>query len=171
MTGIPTDTARTHRRHDKGLVLIAAYKLLITLVFAGMGFGALRLIGKEVDNLLASLVSDLHFPESRFINFLIDKASMIDDHMLRRIGTGAFCYSGLSLLESIGLYLEKAWAEYLTLLVTASFLPFEIRELIYRVTWLRVGVFAINLAVLIYLVVIVLERHRKKKLAIAAVTK
>ncbi len=164
MTIASTQIARTSKRHDKGLVLIAAYKFLLALFFAAVGIGALRLIGKDVDNLLANFVSDLHFPESRFINFLIDKASIIDDHMLRRIGAGAFCYSGLSLLEAIGLYLEKAWAEYLTLLITASFLPFEVRELMHRVTWLRVTLFVVNLAVLIYLAVIVLERRRKKNL-------
>ena len=163
MTTSPTHIARSRKRRDKGLMLIAAYKFLIALLFTAVGFGALRLIGKDVDNLLANLVSDLHFPESRFINFLIDKASLIDDHMLRRIGAGAFCYSGLSLLEAIGLYLEKAWAEYLTLAITASFLPFEIHEILHRLTWMRVGVFISNVAVLIYLIVIVFERHRKSR--------
>src|ERR1700743_3761610 len=160
--------ARTRKRHDKGLVLIAAYKFFMALVFGAVGIGALHLIGRDVDNLLASFVSDLHVPESRFINFLIDRPSMIDDHMLRRIGAGAFCYCGLSLAEAIGLYLEKAWAEYLTLVITASFLPFEIRELMHRITWLRVGVFVINVAVLIYLVVIVFERQRKTRTAPSA---
>jgi uncharacterized membrane protein (DUF2068 family) len=167
MTTFSTQIARTRKRHDKGLMLIAAYKFLIALLFTAVGFGALRLIGKDVDNLLANLVSDLHFPESRFINFLIDKASMIDDHMLRRIGAGAFIYAGLGFIEAIGLYLEKGWAEYFTLAITASFLPFEIREIIHRLTWMRVGVFVINVAVLIYLIVIVFERHHKKRLTVA----
>ena len=165
MTAPSTDTASAPKRHDKGLVLIAAYKLFVALVFTAIGIGALRLIGKDVDNLLANLVSDLHFPESRFINLLIDRASLIDDHMLRRFGVGAFCYSGLSLVEAIGLYLEKAWAEYLTLLITASFLPIEIVEIVHRLTWLRVGLLVLNVVVLIYLTVIVLERHRKKNQA------
>jgi uncharacterized membrane protein (DUF2068 family) len=161
MTSSHSQNARQHKRRDKGLVLIAAYKLLVALIFAIVGVGALRLIGRDVDNLLASLVSDLHFPESRFINFLIDKASLIDDHMLRRIGVGAFGYSGLSLLEAVGLYLEKAWGEYLTLLITASFLPLEIRELVHHFTWLRIGIFVVNLGVFVYLLLIVVERRKK----------
>ncbi len=165
MTSSYSQNASRPKRRDKGLVLIAAYKMLSALVFALVGVGALRLIGREVDNLLASLVSDLHLPESRFINFLIDKASLIDDHMLRRIGAGAFSYAALGILEAVGLYLEKAWGEYLTLLITASFLPIEIRELIHRFTWLRIGIFVVNLGVLIYLLITVMERRKKAELA------
>ena len=101
-------------------------------------------------------------PEGRFVNFVLDKASLLDDPALRRIGFGAFLYAAVSTVEAIGLYLEKAWAEYLTLLITASFLPIEIRELFHRFTWVRVAIFVINVAVLIYLIVVVVERHRKK---------
>jgi uncharacterized membrane protein (DUF2068 family) len=157
-----THIARTHKHHDKGLVLIAAYKLFIALVFLAVGIGALHLIGKDVGDVLSNLASDLRFnPEGRFVSFLLDHASFLDDPMLRRIGFGAFCYCAVSIVEGVGLYLEKAWAEYLTLAITASFLPLEIRELFFRFTWVRVGIFVINVAVLVYLVVIVVERRRK----------
>ncbi len=53
--------------------------------------------------------------------------------------------------EAVGLWHEKRWAEYLTVVATAGFLPFEILELVDRVTVLRVGALVINLAVLVYL--------------------
>jgi uncharacterized membrane protein (DUF2068 family) len=166
MTVSSTHIARTHRHHDRGLVMIAAYKLFIAFVFLGVGIGALHLVGKDVGDVLSNLASDLRFnPEGRFVNFILDRASLLNDPMLRRIGFGAFCYSAVSIVEGVGLYLEKAWAEYLTLAITASFLPLEVRELLHRFTWMRVGIFVINVAVLIYLVVIVLERQRKKNQA------
>jgi len=164
MTISSTQIARTPKRHDRGLLLIAAYKFFIALVFAAVGVGALHLVGKDVGDILSSLVSDLRFnPEDRFVNFVLDKASLLDDPALRRIGLGAFCYAAVSIVEGVGLYLEKAWAEYLTLAITASFLPIEIRELMHRFTWTRVGIFVINVVMLIYLVVIVIERHRKNR--------
>jgi len=164
MTISSTQIARTPKRHDRGLLLIAAYKFFIALVFAAVGVGALHLVGKDVGDILSSLVSDLRFnPEGRFVNFILDKASLLDDPALRRIGLGAFCYAAVSIVEGVGLYLEKAWAEYLTLAITASFLPIEIRELMHRFTWTRVGIFVINVVMLIYLVVIVIERHRKNR--------
>ena len=78
------------------------------------------------------------------MNFLYDKASFIDDPLLKRIGALAFIYSAVCLAEGIGLYLEKAWGEYLTMAITASFLPWEIFEVFHRVTWVRVGLVVVN---------------------------
>ena len=57
-----------------------------------------------------------------------------------------FIYAVLDLTEGIGLYLEKTWAEYLTLIITASFLPWEILEIFRRVTVIRVGLLVVNAA-------------------------
>ena len=54
--------------------------------------------------------------------------------------------------EAVGLWYEQRWAEYLTALATAGFLPFEVHELTNRVSVLRVSALVINLAVLVYLV-------------------
>ncbi len=54
--------------------------------------------------------------------------------------------------EAVGLWLERRWAEYLTALATAGFMPFEVDELARRVTAVRVGALVVNVAVLVYLV-------------------
>jgi uncharacterized membrane protein (DUF2068 family) len=48
--------------------------------------------------------------------------------------------------------LEKVWAEYLTLILTVSFLPWELYELARHLNWFRLSLLLINLAVLWYLV-------------------
>jgi uncharacterized membrane protein (DUF2068 family) len=101
-------------------------------------------------------------PESRVVNFLLEKAELLTDPMLRRIGFGAFSYAAVCIAEGIGLYLEKVWGEVLTLVITASFLPFEIHELFRRVTPIRVGVLAINLVVLGYLMYLVIEKAARR---------
>ena len=55
-------------------------------------------------------------------------------------------------VEAVGLWLERRWAEYLTVVATAGFLPLEIHELIDRVSVLRVGALVVNVAILVYLV-------------------
>ena len=55
--------------------------------------------------------------------------------------------------------LEKVWAEYFTAIITASFLPLEIFELMHRVTWFRIGLLIVNLAVLAYLVSHLIRRR------------
>jgi uncharacterized membrane protein (DUF2068 family) len=74
-----------------------------------------------------------------------------------------FLYAALDLAEGIGLYLEKAWGEYLTLIITASFLPWEIYEVFRKLTWIRVSLLAINVLVLLYLAKVIWERPRRAK--------
>jgi uncharacterized membrane protein (DUF2068 family) len=153
-------------RHNRWLILIAAFKLAQALLFVLVGIGALHLLHKDVGDLIAQLADHLRFnPESRFVNVLLDRAELIDDRLLRRIGAAVFIYAGLDLLEGIGLFLEKAWAEYLTLAITASFLPLELFEIFRRVTGVRVGLLMVNLLVFIYLLKLVLEREKRQKIS------
>src|SRR5271157_5521844 len=124
MTGQPSHLAKERSGHRAGLVLIAAYKLLGALLFVAVGVGALKLLHKDIDDFLwHTLVEVLHRnPESRVVNFLLERAQLVDDPMLKRIGFGAFGYATLGIVEAVGLYLEKAWAEFLTIVITASFL-------------------------------------------------
>ncbi len=165
MTSSASHSAPGRRNHRAGLVLIAAYKLLGALLFVAIGVGALRLLHKDIYDVVWRMIGDLKMnPESRFVNFLFEKAELLNDPLLRRIGFGAFCYAAVGVLEAIGLYLEKTWAEFLTLIITASFLPFEVHELMHRLTWVRVGLLVANILVLLYLIWMLGERaaHRRR---------
>jgi uncharacterized membrane protein (DUF2068 family) len=160
MTDSPSQIPPHRRHHDTGLLLIAAYKLLQALLFAAIGVGAVRLLHKDASDELARLADHLHFnSEWRLVDFLLDKASFLNDPLLRRIGFAAFSYSALGVLEGVGLYLEKVWGEYLTLAITASFLPWEIFEVLRRVTWFRTGLLTANLLIFIYLLKLVSDRR------------
>ncbi len=166
MTDSPSQLDQASQRHNKWLILIAAYKFLLALLFIAIGVGALHLLHKDIDDVLAQLASVLRFnPESRFVNFLADKASLLDDPLLRRIGVLAFCYAGVSAAEGVGLYLEQAWGEYLTLIITASFLPWEIFEIFHRLTWVRVGVLVVNILIFLYLLKLVVSRRQPSEAA------
>ena len=158
-------TPRTTPRHRNGwLILIAVFKLAQAALFAGIAIGAFRLLGHDVGGLLARLADHLRFnPESRFVNFVLDRAEMIDDHLLRRIGAAGFIYATLDLVEGTGLYFEKIWAEYLTLFITGSFLPLEILEVARRLTTLRISLLTLNLLVFVYLFWLVLTRRQQRK--------
>ena len=154
--------------HNAWLILIAAFKLAQALLFAAIGVGALRLLGKDVGDELSQLADHLsrYNPDPRFVNFLLEQADKVNDHLLRRIGAVVFFYATLDLIEGIGLYLEKTWAEYLTLFITGSFLPFELYEVYERVTWVRVGLFAVNLMVFLYLLKLVYVRREQRMITL-----
>jgi uncharacterized membrane protein (DUF2068 family) len=155
------------QHHNRVLLLIAFYKFLHALFFIAIGIGAHRLLHKDLADEIDLFARHLRFdPESRLVTFVLEKASLVNDPLLRRIGFFAFCYAAVTLVEGIGLYLEKAWGEFLTLAITASFLPWELFEIYRHVTWIRIGLFAINILVFLYLLDLVLARarHRAKTL-------
>jgi uncharacterized membrane protein (DUF2068 family) len=163
MKDSPSPGSKRHHR-NQWLVLIALYKMLQALLFIAIGVGALRLLHKDVGDMFAMLADRLRFnPESRFVNFVLDEASLLNDPVLRRIGAAAFCYAGLGLAEGIGLYLEKAWGEFLTVFITASFLPWEIVEAVRRVTWVRLSLLSINILVFFYLLELIAEQRRLRR--------
>lgn len=162
MSDLPAQPPEKPRHHNRWLVLIAVYKVLQALLFVAIGVGALRLLHKDIGDVLSQLADRLRFnPESKFVNFILERASLINDPILRRIGVAALSYAGISMAEGIGLYFEKAWAEYLTLAITASFLPWEIFEIIRRVTTARVGLLVANVLIFIYLLQLVTRRNRR----------
>jgi uncharacterized membrane protein (DUF2068 family) len=157
----PSKSRSRGKRHNRLLLLIAVYKLLHALLFIAIGIGAHRLLHKDLADEIDLFARHLRFnPESRLVTFFLEKASLVNEPVLRRIGFFAFCYAAVTLVEGIGLYLEKAWGEFLTLAITASFLPWELFEIYRHITWIRIGLFAINVLVFIYLLDVVIDRAR-----------
>ena len=155
------------KRHNSWLILIAAFKLAQALLCVAIGVGAFQLLHKDVGDVLQGLAEHMRFnPESKFVNFVLDNASVLNDRLLRRIGAVVCIYAALDLVEGIGLYLEKTWAEYLTLFITASFLPFEIFEIVRKTTPIRIGLLTVNTLVLLYLLKLVLGRKRDSEEAL-----
>jgi uncharacterized membrane protein (DUF2068 family) len=148
--------------HDNGLLMIGLFKLSKALFFFCVGMGTIHFMNKNLSDEVIKLAMALRRdPEGRLVQLLLEKVDLVDVHTLRRIEFFTFAYSGLALTEGIGLLLEKVWAEYLTLMLTISFLPWELFELVRRATWLRFGLLATNLAVLAYLVWLL---QRKKQI-------
>jgi uncharacterized membrane protein (DUF2068 family) len=138
---------------DRGLLLIGLFKLGKSILFFCLGCGAIHLLHKDLGDEVMRLATALKFdPESRFVSLVLDKVDLIDAHRLREISLATFGYSALALTEGVGLLMEKVWAEYLTLILTISFLPWELYELARRPSWFRVSLLLINLAVLWYIV-------------------
>jgi len=157
--------ARTEgpQRRNRLLLLIAVYKFFHALFFYAIGIGAHHLLHKDIADQIELFARHLRFnPESRLVIFILQKSSIINGPVLERISLVAYCYATLTLIEGIGLYLQKTWGEILTLAITASFLPWEIFEIFRRLTWVRVGLLTINILVFLYLLRLVLDRARHR---------
>jgi uncharacterized membrane protein (DUF2068 family) len=81
------------------------------------------------------------------------KALHISPHTLSLIAVGVALFACVELVESIGLWQARRWGEYFAMVVTSLGLPYEIYELTLKLGWLKLTLFAINLALVLYLVV------------------
>jgi uncharacterized membrane protein (DUF2068 family) len=124
--------------------LLAALLVVIELNLADLKHQASDLIGKVTGEtgqgasqgiLSRELDSLLHLHKGTLVVLIVT----------------AIAYCVVEGVEAVGLWRERRWAEYLTAIATAGFLPFEIHELIKKVTVLRVGALVLNLAILVWL--------------------
>jgi len=132
--------------------MIALFKFLKAAVLITVGFGALRLIHSDLRDQANELFDTLgQSVDVVPILRLLRDIGALAPHSLRLFGAGAFLYAALFITEGIGLWRQKRWAEYLTVIATASFIPFEIFEIVQRRTWPRISAMVINIVVVIYL--------------------
>ncbi|MER6052508.1 DUF2127 domain-containing protein [Streptomyces sp. BHT-5-2] len=60
-------------------------------------------------------------------------------------------YALIEIVEGVGLWRAKRWAEYLTVVATAAFLPLEIYELTEKVSWLKIATLVVNILAVLYI--------------------
>jgi uncharacterized membrane protein (DUF2068 family) len=138
-------------------------KLASGCALAAAGFGIFRLLNKDLGTALDHFVTRLHLDsENRMIHEVIRRISGIDHKHLKLIGVGTFFYALLHLVEGTGLVLRKRWAEFLTVIATGSLLPLEAYEIVVKVRPVKIMVLLVNLGIVIYLIVKLLQQHRER---------
>ena len=146
---------------SRGLLVIAAFKLLKGFALLAVGIGALHLLHKDVAAIAEHWINAFQVdPHNRYVDWLLTKLSIVDDRRLKELSIGTFIYAAIFLTEGTGLAFRKRWAEYFTIITTASFLPLELFELYRHATFAKSMALLINIAVLVYLVW-ELRRHPK----------
>jgi uncharacterized membrane protein (DUF2068 family) len=157
---------RPFSHSNRWLILIGAGQLFKGLLFISLGFGALHMVHRDLGTMVLQWVSDLRFdPEGRFVNYILEKVQAITPHRMKLISLGIFIYAAVDLLEGTGLVLGKLWAEYLTLVVSASLLPWELLSIVHKPVWPKMLFTFINILVVWYLAVYLRRRMREHKAA------
>ena len=168
MTETQHTTENAQYTKHAGLLWIGVLKLLKALLFLSICIGAEKLVHRDIAEVVHEIASKLKFdPENRLVSLVIDNTSLLDAKKLREIGVTTFLYAALSLVEATGLLLQKPWAEYFTLLLTACFLPLEGYEIWLHSTGWKWGIAATNLAIVVYLLWVIRENNRPKSAKIS----
>ncbi|MBS1840179.1 MAG: DUF2127 domain-containing protein [Acidobacteria bacterium] len=152
------------RENPRGLLLIAALKLLKGLSLLCAGIAVHMLVKKDLVA-EAQRWADLFRidPHNHYLNALIEKMTNVDRNKLRELGVGTFIYSSLFFTEGIGLALHKRWAEFLTIISTAGLIPLEVYVLYNHPTPLRAILLLVNIGVVVYLIYEVRRATEAKK--------
>ena len=138
--------------HSRFLRLIALFKLVKAALLIAVGVGALKLLHKDVAGAVEHWVELLRLdPNNHYIDTALEKASNLTPDKIKELGLGSMVYAGLFLTEGIGLWLEKRWAEWLTVIITSSLIPIEIYEIYRHPTAIKIAVLLINMAIVAYL--------------------
>lgn len=141
------------RPRSTTLFLIALFKLTKGILLLIVGFGAHRLMHRDVAETVAHWVDVLRVdPDNRYIHRLLAHLFAVTPAQLKAASVGTFIYSGLLLTEGFGLLLRKGWAEYFTIITTAGLIPLEVYELFHHITIAKVVIFLVNVAIVAYLV-------------------
>jgi len=131
---------------------IGAVKLAKGIVLVALGIGALALIHHDLPDFVRRWI-DLGHDHVRQL------FEQLDSKKLKELGAGSFAYAALFLIEGVGLLRRRRWAEYLTIAITTSFIPFEIYELLHTWSTAKLVVLLANIAVVIYLIVRRVQAH------------
>lgn len=135
---------------DRALHSILFGLLAFVLILLELNLGSLH---DEASRILRDLAGDTGQQAGRgFIVTELAKLLNLNKDTLLLLAATAIAYCVVEGVEAVGLWRERRWAEYLTAIATAGFLPFEIKELLDKVTVLRVGALVVNVAVLVWLV-------------------
>jgi uncharacterized membrane protein (DUF2068 family) len=141
------------RHRDRGLVLIAAFKVVKALLLLVVFAGSLEFVRPAVTQQARDWVGAISFTgEPRFVRDLLVWLSGTTATRIRELGLVALSYAVLYATEGVGLWLERRWAEYLTVVATASFIPFEAVALAEGITGPKLFTFTVNVLVCAYLV-------------------
>src|SRR2546426_12372326 len=141
------------KQHRTGLVLIAGPKVLKGLLLLIVGLRLLNLVHADIATLFARLLEALHLnADSRILHSLVLKVEALQPHSVLMMSLVSMAYATLLLAEGVGLWFEFSWAAYLTVISTSLLLPFELYEVIERITAVRGAVLLLKLVIVLYLV-------------------
>jgi uncharacterized membrane protein (DUF2068 family) len=84
---------------------------------------------------------------------LLQHALTLSSGTLTLLAFGALIYAVVEVIEGAGLWLARRWGEYFAMVATSLGLPLEIYDLTRKITATAFVLFAINLALVLYLVI------------------
>jgi uncharacterized membrane protein (DUF2068 family) len=155
--------SRTHKHsgkktHTRGLHVVALFEGAKGVLVLIAGFGLLSFIHKDIHEAALRLVEHIHLnPAKHYPRIFLDLTEKLTDSKLWSMAIAAAMYAVVRMIEAVGLWMRKAWAEWFAVLTGGMYIPVEIFEVTRSVTWPRVTVLVINVVVVSYLLFVLVR--------------
>lgn len=140
------------KKGETFLKFIIIEKFSLGIVFSLLSFGILSLINKDMEKFAADIVYLFNLnTDNYYIDYLVEKIALIKNGTIIGASVGMVFLATLNFSMSYGLYKRRVWAEWLTVVATSLFIPFELYEIIKEQTLVRIGVLCLNITIVYYL--------------------
>lgn len=141
--------------------VVAGFEALKGVIVLLAGLGLLALVHHNVQAFADQLVRRSHLnPASHYPRIFVQAAAAVTDARLWTLAAGAGAYALVRFIEAYGLWRQRKWAEWFAVISGGIYVPIELYELAYSVTWPKLVALTVNLAIVISMV---RELRRRRK--------
>jgi uncharacterized membrane protein (DUF2068 family) len=149
-----------HRATDRVAEATSKSGLRVVAVFEGAkgglvlitGLGLLAFLHRDLHDAAEEIVKHLHMnPAHRYPRIFLDAASRVTDAQLWLLALSAFLYAMVRFIEAYGLWHRKLWAAWFGVLSGGIYIPVELFEVAHGLSWAKLTVLSVNLAIVAYL--------------------
>jgi len=156
-----TQNYRETTPKDRGLRLLAAYNFLLAAVLFVVAFEVVQLIHEGLVEVVHVWILRFHAdPSNPVIAEVLVRVTRIAPAALVEFGVIVGFFGLIHLVQGVGLWLKKLWAEFLSVISTAAFIPLEIIEIVHEFHLVKLVTLVLNLAIVLYL----MQRIRTRSL-------
>jgi uncharacterized membrane protein (DUF2068 family) len=111
------------------VALIGVFKLIKATLLIALGIAGLIAAPSDLAHQVRHALAWMGLsPGHHTLSRLLGKLGSFDDGIAPELAVASLCYAAVFLVEGIGLLKKRRWAEWLTVGVTASFIPRGLRS-------------------------------------------
>ncbi len=150
-------------RVTAGTRTVAIFEMSKGLLVLFTGAGLIGYIHRDAEKAADNMVRLFHLdPASRYPHILFDAISKVTDTRLWLLAAAALAYAAARFAEAYGLWHGRKWAAWFGLISGSIYVPWEVYELMRRVTTPRIVILVVNLIV-VFILAWQLARERRAK--------
>jgi uncharacterized membrane protein (DUF2068 family) len=131
---------------------VAMFEVTKAAIVLLLGCGLFHFMHKNLDDVAERVVQVLHVnPEGKLSNLFFELASHASDRNLWVRALSTLAYASVRSTEAYGLWREREWAQWFSLLSRALYLLAELYWMLGNPSWLRCAVLVTNIVIFLFM--------------------